>query len=134
MEKRDKKINYISIIAVCAAILLAACGLFGGGRSDVAILDYDLAESGIKIRVGLMSSAGYIRRMKVEEEGKDVLAEFYSTWGINNPNGAKNEFIIEAGQNCERILFRRGKNIFRPVLERNGDGEWVRSVELQTME
>ncbi len=127
MENRDKKINYISIIAVCAAILLAACGLFGGGRSDVVILDYDLAESGIKIRVGVMSSAGYIRSMRVKETDGEAIVEFYSTPGINNPKGAKSEFLLELSPECERVLFRRGRNNYRCVLEKDKNGEWIRA-------
>jgi len=125
MENRDKKINYISIIAVCAAILLAACGLFGGGRSDVMVLEHTETEEGLLIKTGVSSSAGYIRRIRVKEAEGEAMVEFYSTPGINNPKGAKSEFLLELKPECERILFRRGRHNFRCVLAKDQNGEWI---------
>ncbi len=127
MEKREKKIGHVFIIAVCAAILLAACGLFGSKRSDAVIIDYDHTEHGLIIRVGVAGSAGHIRSMRLKEKEGDALVEFYPTFGINNPKGAKDEFVLDVSEDCERILFRTGKHSFRTVLEKNILGEWVNS-------
>ncbi|MBQ2985198.1 MAG: hypothetical protein IJD61_02115 [Clostridia bacterium] len=124
MERKTRKIKLISIAAVCAALLLAAFGLFGRGRSDVVLLDYTQTDEGILIKAGVSSSAGYIRSMRAKELDGDVLAEFYSTFGINNPRGAKSEFLLRLSPECERILFRRGKDNFRTVLVKNGEGGW----------
>ena len=124
MERKTRKIKLISIAAVCAALLLAAFGLFGGGRSDVILLDYTQTDKGILIQVGVSSSAGYIRSMKAKELDGDVLVEFYSTFGVNNPRGAKTEFLLELSPECGRVLFRRGKDNFRTVLMKDGEGGW----------
>ena len=124
MERKTRKIKLISIAAVCAALLLAAFGLFGGGRSDVILLDYTQTDEGILIKVGVSSSAGYIRSMKAKELDGDVLVEFYSTFGVNNPKGAKTEFLLESSPEWKRVLFRRGKDNFRTVLVRNCEGNW----------
>lgn len=124
MERETRKIKLISIAALCAALLLVAFGLFGGGRSDVILLDYTQTDEGILIKVGVSSSAGYIRSMKAKELDGDVLVEFYSTFGVNNPRGAKTEFLLESSPEWERVLFRRGKDNFRTVLVRNCEGNW----------
>ena len=129
MERKTRKIKLISIAAVCAALLLAAFGLFGGGRSDVLLLDYTQTDEGILIKVGVSSSAGYIRSMKAKELEGDVQVEFYSTFGVNNPRGAKTEFLLELSPECERVLFRRGRDNFRTVLEKNCGGNWVMCQE-----
>ena len=129
MERESIKIKLISIAAVCTALLLVAFGLFGGGRSDVILLDYTQTDDGILIKVGVSSSAGYIRSMKAKELEGDVLVEFYSTFGVNNPRGAKTEFLLELSPECERVLFRRGRDNFRTVLEKNCGGNWVVSQE-----
>ena len=124
MERKTRKIKLISIAAACAALLLAAFGLLGRGRSDVVLLDYTQTDEGILIKAGVSSSAGYIRSMKAKELDGDVLVEFYSTFGINNPRGAKSEFLLKLSPEWERILFRRGKDNFRTVLVKNGEGGW----------
>jgi len=125
MERKTRKIKLISIAALCAALLLAAFGLIGGGRSDVIILEHAQTNEGILLKVGVSSSAGYIRSMKTKEQEGDVLVEFYSTFGVNNPRGAKTEFLLELSPECERVLFRRGRDNFRTVLEKNCGGNWV---------
>ena len=126
MNGKARKTKLISIAAVCVALLLAAFGLFGGGRSDVMVLEHNETDQGLLLKVGVSSSAGYIRSVKVKETEGDALVDFYSTFGINNPNGAKNEFLLELDPECERILFRRGSHNYRCVLEKNQKGEWIR--------
>ena len=126
MNEKARKIKLLSIAAVCAALLLAAFGLFGGGRSDAVVLEYAQTEKGLLIKAGVSSSAGYIRSVKVKETEGDAIVEFYSTFGINNPKGAKSEFLLELTPECERVLFRRGRHNFRCVLEKNQKGEWIR--------
>jgi len=125
MERKTRKIKLISIAAVCAALLLAAFGLFGRGRSDVIILEHAQTNEGILLKVGVSSSAGYIRSMKTKEQEGDVLVEFYSTFGVNNPRGAKTEFLLELSPEWERVLFRRGRDSFRTIIEKNCGGNWV---------
>lgn len=129
MEKKARTIKLISVAAACAALLLAAFGLFGGGRTDVALIDHEVSEEGILVKVGVASSAGYIRSMKIKQADGDAMVEFYSTFGINNPAGAKSEFLLEVSPECERILFRRGKDHYRPVLQREQNGSWIRTEE-----
>ena len=127
MERYYGIIKKISIAAMCVALVLAAFGLFGVGRSDVALIEHSVIDEGILIKTGVTSSAGYIRSMKVKETEGDAIVEFYSTFGINNPNGAKSEFLLELNPGCERVLFRRGRHNYRCVLEKNQNGEWIRA-------
>jgi len=127
MEGRLGKRRFVSIAAVCAALLLAAFGLLGAGRTDVALTDYETIEDGVLIKVSVTSSAGYIRSVKVKELDGDAMVEFYSTFGINNPRGARNEFLLKLSPECERILFRRGKDVFRSMLEKDRYGSWIKA-------
>ena len=60
-----KKILIISIIAVAIGLV----GLFiasGGSRTDVFLKDFELSQDGktMTLKVGVSSSAGYVRKMK----------------------------------------------------------------------
>lgn len=129
MERKANTIKLISIAVLCATMLLVALGLFGGGRSDVMLLGYTETKEGILIKAGVSGSAGYLRSMKAKEIDGDVMVEFYSTFGINNPRGARNEFMLKINPECKRILFRSGKDSFRAALIKNSDGYWVKPKE-----
>ena len=127
----DKKINKKMKILVAAAavlIVLAVCFLIlGGKRDDVMIEDFSVSADGSEMTVhaGVFSSAGYLRKINVSYDDHAVLVDFYSTFGINNSAGAKNEFVIPLKPDSENILFNRGNNYYA-AFAKGEDGQWYK--------
>ena len=124
---KNKKVLLVSIILV--AIILV--GLFlssGGSRIDVFLKDFQLSQDGktMTLKVGVSSSAGYIRKMKRTSGSMNYYFTFYSTFGINSKVGAKDTFIIDIDNNVDEIYFYTGKKGYKKVLELNSSGEWVK--------
>ena len=122
-----KKILIISIIA----IVLVLVGLFiasGGARTDVFLKDFELSqdEKAMTLKVGVLSSAGYVRKMKRTSGSMNYYFTFYSTFGINSKLGAKDTFTIDIDNNVDEIYFYTGGKGYKKVLELNEAGEWVR--------
>lgn len=122
-----KKILIISIIA----IVLVLVGLFiasGGARTDVFLKDFELSQDGkaMTLKVGVSSSAGYVRKMKRTSGSMNYYFTFYSTFGINSKLGAKDTFTIDIDNNVDEIYFYTGGKGYKKVLELNEAGEWVR--------
>ena len=127
----DKKINKKMKILVAAAavlIVLAVCFLIlGGKRDDVMIEDFSVSADGSEMTVhaGVFSSAGYLRKINVSYDDHAVLVDFYSTFGINNPVGAEDTFVIPLKPDSENILFNRG-NDYYAAFAKGEDGQWYR--------
>ena len=127
----DKKINKKMKILVAAAavlIVLAVCFLIlGGKRDDVVIEDFSVSADGSEMTVhaGVFSSAGYLRKINVSYDDHAVLVDFYSTFGINNPVGAEDTFVIPLKPDSENILFNRG-NDYYAAFAKDEDGQWYK--------
>lgn len=127
----DKKINKKMKILVAAAavlIVLAVCFLIlGGKRDDVMIGDFSVSADGSEMTVhaGVFSSAGYLRKINVSYDDHAVMVDFYSTFGINNPVGAEDTFVIPLKPDSENILFNRG-NDYYAALAKDADGRWYK--------
>ena len=129
----DKKINKKMKILVAAAavlIVLAVCFLIlGGKRDDVMIEDFSVSADGseMTLKAGIAGSAGYLRKAKVryDDEYKTVMVDFYSTFGINNPVGAEDTFVIPLKPDSENILFNRG-NDYYAAFAKGEDGQWYK--------
>lgn len=121
-----KKIGFIGLAIVAIVIILLFLGV-GGKRTDVYLQDYQVSEDGkrIKIRVSVSSSMGYVRDLKVKQDGDYQYITFYSTFGLNNKFGAKNEFEIEVNPTCEEIYFYRGNGGYELELRKDLDNNWV---------
>lgn len=122
-----KKVLIISIIVVALIII----GLFiasGGSRTDVFLKDFELSQDGktMTLKVGVSSSAGYVRKMKRTSGSMNYYFTFYSTFGINSKLGAKDTFTIDIDNNVDEIYFYTGGKGYKKVLELNDNGEWVR--------
>ena len=99
MDKKTNKKMKILVAAAAVLIVLAVCFLIlGGKRDDVMIEDFSVSADGseMTLKAGIAGSAGYLRKAKVryDDEHKTVLVDFYSTFGINNPVGAEDTFVI----------------------------------------
>ena len=122
-----KKILIISIVVV-AVIIVGLFVMFGGSRTDVFLKDFELSQDGktMTLKVGVSSSAGYVRKMKRTSGSMNYYFTFYSTFGINSRLGAKDTFTIDIDNNVDEIYFYTGSKGYKKVLELNDDGEWVK--------
>lgn len=130
MDKKTNKKMKILVAAAAVLIVLAVCFLcLGGKRDDVMIEDFSVSADGSEMTVhaGVFSSAGYLRKAKVryDDEYKTVLVDFYSTFGINNPVGAEDTFVIPLKPDSENILFNRG-NDYYAAFAKDADGRWYK--------
>lgn len=130
-EKKPTPKNRKVIFVVMIVILTAAMGFLclGGRRDDVMIEDFSVSADGseMTLKAGIAGSAGYLRKVKVryDDEYKTVLVDFYSTFGINNPVGAEDTFVIPLKPDSENILFNRGNNYYA-ALAKDADGRWYK--------
>ena len=120
-----KRFLKVTIFVIIVFIILFCFGI-GGKRTDVFLHDFSVSEDGTKInlKVGVSSSAGYIRTLYVKQGGDNKYITFFSTFGINNKLGSKNEFEIELNPSCEEIFFYNGDGGYKSILQKNADGEW----------
>lgn len=129
--KKPTPKNRKVIIIVMIVILTAAMGFLclGGKRDDVMIEDFSVSADGseMTLKAGIAGSAGYLRKAKVryDDEYKTVLVDFYSTFGINNPVGAEDTFVIPLKPDSENILFNRGDNYYA-ARAKDADGRWYK--------
>lgn len=123
-----KKRNIIICIIVVAIILVGLFLASGGSRTDVFLRDYEISQDGktMTLKVGVSSSAGYIRKMKRTSGSTNYYYTFYSTFGINSKTGAKDTFEIQLDQNVDEIYFYTGGKGYKKVLEKNDNGEWIK--------
>lgn len=127
--KKPTPKNRKVIFVVMIVILTAAMGFLylGGKRDDVMIEDFSVSADGSEMTVhaGVFSSAGYLRKINVSYDDHAVMVDFYSTFGINNSAGAKNEFVIPLKPDSENILFNRGDNYYA-AFAKGEDGQWYK--------
>lgn len=124
---KNRKVIFVVMIVILTAAMGFLC--LGGKRDDVMIEDFSVSADGSEMTVhaGVFSSAGYLRKAKVryDDEYKTVLVDFYSTFGINNPVGAEDTFVIPLKPDSENILFNRG-NDYYAALAKGEDGRWYK--------
>ena len=122
---KNRKVIFVVMIVILTAAMGFLC--LGGKRDDVMIEDFSVSADGseMTLKAGIAGSAGYLRKGKVryDDEYKTVLVDFYSTFGINNPVGAEDTFVIPLKPDSENILFNRG-NDYYAALEKDADGRW----------
>ena len=123
---KKKKILTICIVVI-AIILVGLFLAFGGKRTDVFLKDFELSQDGktMTLKVGVSSSAGYIRKMKQTSGSMNYYFTFYSTFGINSKLGAKDTFEIALDNNVDEIYFYTGLKGYRKVLDKNDINEWI---------
>ena len=124
---KNRKVIFIVMIVILTAAMGFLC--LGGKRDDVMIEDFSVSADGseMTLKAGIAGSAGYLRKAKVryDDEYKTVLVDFYSTFGINNPVGAEDTFVIPLKPDSENILFNRGDNYYA-ALAKDADGRWYK--------
>lgn len=124
---KNRKVIFVVMIVILTAAMGFLC--LGGRRDDVMIEDFSVSADGseMTLKAGIAGSAGYLRKAKVryDDEYKTVLVDFYSTFGINNPVGAEDTFVIPLKPDSENILFNRGDNYYA-ALAKDADGRWYK--------
>ena len=122
---KNRKVIFVVMIVILTAAMGFLC--LGGKRDDVMIGDFSVSADGSEMTVhaGVFSSAGYLRKINVSYDDHAVMVDFYSTFGINNSAGAKNEFVIPLKPDSENILFNRG-NDYYAALAKDADGRWYK--------
>ena len=127
--KTRVKIIVISIFLIIFIAVLTYFLIVGSVRTDVYLGDFELSPDGkmMTLKVGVSSSAGYIRKMKRTSGSMNHYYTFYSTFGINSKIGAKNNFEIDIDENVDEIYFYTGNKGYKLVLIKSEDtGEWVK--------
>ena len=122
---KNRKVIFVVMIVILTAAMGFLC--LGGKRDDVMIEDFSVSADGSEMTVhaGVFSSAGYLRKINVSYDDHAVMVDFYSTFGINNSAGAKNEFVIPLKPDSERICFNRGDNCYA-AFAKGEDGQWYK--------
>lgn len=124
---KNRKVIFVVMIVILTAAMGFLC--LGGKRDDVMIEDFSVSADGseMTLKAGIAGSAGYLRKAKVryDDEYKTVLVDFYSTFGINNPVGAEDTFVIPLKPDSENILFNRG-NDYYAAFAKGEDGQWYK--------
>lgn len=122
---KNRKVIFVVMIVILTAAMGFLC--LGGKRDDVMIEDFSVSADGSEMTVhaGVFSSAGYLRKINVSYDDHAVLVDFYSTFGINNPVGAEDTFVIPLKPDSENILFNRG-NDYYAALAKDADGRWYK--------
>ena len=122
-----KKKIVISIIILILAIVIGLFLSTGGARTDVYLKDFSVDEkcNQMIVKVGVSSSAGYVRKMKQTSGSMNYYYTFYSTFGINSKFGSEDTFEIQLDNNVDEIYFYTGGKGYKKVLEKNEQGEWI---------
>lgn len=119
-----KKMMFI-IVGILFVIFL---GLIFSSRviGSVYIKDYNVKENKMTLNVGVLSSSGYVRKLKGYTRDNKYYIKFYSTYGINNKFGSKDNFEINI-ENIEEIYLYGDNKEYRLVLKKNEEGKWERN-------
>lgn len=126
--KKNKKIIIASIIVIAmigVGLLLAT----GRARTDVYLKDFELSEDEktMTLKIGVSSSAGYVRKMERTSGSTNGYYTFYSTYGINSKIGEKDTFEIELDEDTDEIYFYTGKKGYKLVLAKHKvTDEWTK--------
>lgn len=128
MDKaKGKKKIVIAILVALFVVLGVWLLIFGGKRDDVVITEYSVSADGseMTLKASVASSAGYLGKITVSYDDDAVLVDFYSTFGINNPIGAKSEFAVPLRSDSEIVCINRGDSYYA-AFAKDDDGQWYR--------
>lgn len=132
MKKKTIITTLIFIVVILLTILFWQTGR---ARTDVYLKSFKVSQDGktMTLNVDVLSSSGYIRKMKQTSGSLNYYYTFYSTFGINSKIGSKDSFEIKLDENVDEIYFFKGNKIYKKVLEKSITGEWIRPNEIKTI-
>lgn len=126
------------VFPVIGVILILALAYFwvSSGfikNTSVFINDYTVSSDGKKItvNVGVSSSMGFIREVKVhQQQGGKLYLDCYSAFGgLNGRIGAKDTFTFLLSEDTSSIAVYRNSDCYETVLVKNADGLWQRAKQ-----
>ena len=113
----------ILVLGICLILLT------GRARTDVYLKDFFVSEDlkTMTLKVGVLGSAGYVRKIKQTSGSSNGYYTFYSTYGINSKIGSKDTFKIKLNEDMDEIYFYTGDGGYRLVLTKHYiSGEWIK--------
>jgi len=127
--------NILAALLIFLLVLVLSYVLVPGSarRADTAIENYTVSPDGktITLQVGVTSSAGYIRDLRIhqQEGGKLYLDAYAAFGGINGRIGAKDTFVFTLDEDTSMIALYRGAGVYEEVLTKGKDGVWARTAQ-----
>ena len=123
-----KKKVFVAIATVLALIVMYFVGSGFMKNTSAIINDYRVSADGkeITLNIGVASSIGYIRDVKVRQQyGGKLYLDCYSAFGgLNGGIGAKESFTFELNDDTTIIAIYRNSNAYEEVLVKAEDGSW----------
>lgn len=123
-----RKIIAIACTIIAALFLMYFVGSGFEKNPSAYIAEYSISEDGreITMKIGVVSSAGYIRKAAVHQQyGGKLYMDCYSAFGgINGHIGAKTSFVLPLDEDTAIIAIYRNKNCYEEVLYKDSDGVW----------
>ena len=119
----------IGIILILTIVYFVGSGFIK--NTSAFINDYNVSadRKEITLIVGVSSSMGHIRDVKVHQQhGETLYLACYSAFGgLNGSIGAKDTFTVSLDADTSVIAVYRGSNCYEEVLVKNADGIWQRT-------
>lgn len=126
LKKHTKFI--LSFICITLFIFIILLLLTVNQRNDIYINNYTVSEDGkeITLDISLTNSSGYIGYMDTHEKDDRKYISFYSTFGVNNKLGSKNNFKIDLNLSCNKIYLDEGNGNYKLLLQKDENtNEWL---------
>lgn len=129
-KKKIVRISIIVIIVLIAAIFLGK-GFTKNNHVDLG--DFTISEDGKEIRFSIHTSPYFeehVRGFSCASDGEEAYyLDFYNTFGLDFPWGAKTEFVLTLDANDREIYFNRVNGGYELVLIKDGEGgTWRRPI------
>lgn len=118
----------LSFICITLFIFIIIPLLTSNQRSDIYINNYNVSEDGkeITLNISLTNSSGYIGYMDTHEKDDSKYISFYSTLGVNNKLGSKNNFKMDISLSCNKIYLDEGNGNYKLLLTKDKNtNEWL---------
>ena len=123
-----KKKVFVAIATVLALVVIYFVGSGFMKNTSAIINDYRVSADGkeITLNIGVASSMGYIRDVKVHQQyGGKLYLDCYSAFGgLNGSIGAKESFTFELNDDTTILAIYRNSNAYEEVLVKAEDGSW----------
>ena len=125
-----KKKVFVVIATVLVLVVIYFVGSGFMKNTSAIINDYSVSADGkeITINIGVASSMGYIRDVKVHQQhGGKLYLDCYSAFGgLNSSIGAKESFTFKLDDDTTIIAIYKNSNTYEEVLVKAEDGSWQR--------
>lgn len=128
MMRRKRSLRWLSVLIVCALVIPGSIVLQLGRRMSNVCIDVEPLEDGsMQVKADVMSSIGYVRDVEMKTEGEAVYLDFYRTFGLNQPLGARSAFWLDIPAQAQRIYVWRSHTgqSYRLAYEKDAHGRWM---------